>query len=63
MTTYGYIILWRGKKYEKTVPAGTSIYSMKEQFCAEHRIPPKRRHDVTILLAEKDGEPVLQTAT
>jgi hypothetical protein len=62
MDTYGYIIFWRGKKYEKTVPASTGIYGAKMAFCDEQRIPPNQRHKVDIHLAEKNGQPIVHTA-
>lgn len=57
----GYIILWRGKRYERyTTDPDKGIYQIKKEFIEEHRIPKKHQWDVSIFLAEEDGETVAQ---
>ena len=69
-TKYGYVILWRGKQYEKEITreefhavGQCGTYRIREDFCDEHRIRPSKRHEVTVILAEKNGEPVVHSAT
>lgn len=62
MKRYGFLILWRGKKYEYwTDDPAIGQYRVKEQFCEEHRIKPGKRWEVSVLLAEKDGQPVVHS--
>lgn len=53
-TVYGYIILWRGKKYE--VRSTDTRLNVKEEFCREHRI--KKPWEASVYLAEVDGKQV-----
>jgi len=53
----GYVCFWRGKRFE--VFAETS-YAAQKKVAAEHKI--KRQHEITVVLAEKDGKPVTHVA-
>lgn len=53
----GYICFYRGKQYE--VHADTS-YDAQQKCAKENRI--KKTYEITVVLAEKDGEQVTHTA-
>ena len=50
----GYICLWRGKRFE--VYANTTFEAQKK--CAEQN-KIKKAFEITVMLAEKDGKPVI----
>ena len=52
-TTNGYVCFHKGKRYE--VYAETS-YEAQVRCACENKI--KRRQDISVILAEKNGEPV-----
>jgi hypothetical protein len=55
---YGYICFWKGQRCE--VYAATSYAA---QCKAEtHFTRCRKRHEITVVLAEKDGKPVTHTA-
>lgn len=55
-TTNGYVCFYKGKRYE--VYAETP-YDAQVRCACENKI--KRRQDITVILAEKGGEPVTVT--
>ena len=50
----GYVCFYRGKRYE--VYASTSLEA-QEKCAAEHKI--KKSYEITVVLAEKNGEQVI----
>jgi len=57
-TTYGYVCFYRGKRFE--VYAGSS-YEAQTRCACENKI--KKRSEITVVLAEKNGEPVPYAVT
>ena len=55
-TTNGYVCFYKGKRYE--VYAET-VYDAQVRCACENRI--KRRQDIAVILAERNGEPVTHT--
>ena len=53
-TTNGYVCFYRGKRYE--VYAETT-YDAQVRCACENRI--KKRSEIAVVLAEKDGKPVV----
>jgi hypothetical protein len=52
----GYICFYKGKRYE--IHAESS-YAAQQKCAAEHKI--KKAHEITVVLAEKDDQPVIHT--
>lgn len=58
----GFIILWKGRQEEFwTDDLAIGQYKVKEIFCDRHKIPPRRRHEVSVFLCEKGGEPIVHS--
>ena len=53
----GYICLWRDKRVEVYAP--TSYAAQQE---AAKRLGAKKTYEITVVLAEKDGAPVVHVA-
>ena len=51
-----YECFYKDKRY--TVTASTS-YAAQCKCAADNRIPEKKRHAITVVLAAKEGEPVV----
>ncbi|KVP17272.1 hypothetical protein [Burkholderia ubonensis] len=56
---YGYIAFYKGRRTE--VHADTSL-AARGKAAAIFKVPKKKEHEVTVMLAEKDGQPVTHTA-
>ncbi len=56
--TYGYVAFWRGKRTE--VYANTSL---EARDLAAKKFGAKKAYEVNVVLAEKDGKPVIHTPT
>lgn len=54
----GYIAFYKGRRTE--VHADTS-YAAQGKAAAFFKVPKKKEHEVTVMLAEKDGQPVVHT--
>jgi hypothetical protein len=52
--TYGYVCFWKGKRHE--VYAETTL---EAQELAAKFFKAKKQYQVTVVLAEKDGQPVI----
>jgi hypothetical protein len=59
-STYGYIALYQGRRTE--LPA-ESLYAAKMQAIEFFKPPKSKQHLVSVHLAEKDGETVMQVIT
>jgi IMP cyclohydrolase len=55
----GYVAFYNNKRIE--VHAET-LYAAKQKAIVELKVPKKREHMVSVVLAEKDGEQVTHTA-
>jgi hypothetical protein len=55
----GYVCFWKGKRLQ--ISAETS-YQAQCKAGLHWKIHPKKQHEVTVVLAEKAGEPVIHTA-
>lgn len=63
MKTYGYIATWRNKRVEITLNENEGgIYRAQQIAAATMGAPPKKSHEVHIMLAEIDGKPYIHTA-
>lgn len=51
----GYVCFWKGKRIE--VYADTS-FEAQEKAAAQLKVKPKKSYEVTVMLAEKNGEQV-----
>jgi hypothetical protein len=55
----GYVCLYNGKRFEVEAP---TLYNARAK-AEEHFKPPKsKRHMISVMLAEKDGEAVVHKA-
>ena len=57
-TLYGYVAFYNGKRTEIYAE---SLFKAKELAIAFYRPPKSKQHMISVLLAEKDGEPVIHT--
>ena len=57
-TLYGYVAFYNGKRTEIYAESLSKARDMAEVF---YRPPKSKRHMISVLLAEKDGEPVIHT--
>lgn len=57
---YGYVMFYGTKKYELYAD---SIWDAHQKLIAQLSIPKSKQYLVAGMLAEKDGEPVIHTAS
>jgi hypothetical protein len=55
----GYICLYNGKRIEVYAD---SLYAAKQKAIEVFNPPKSKRHMISVVLAEKDGEPVVSAA-
>lgn len=55
---FGYVGFYKGRRTE--VQAETSL-AARDAAAANFKVPDKKKHEVTVVLAEKDGQPVVHT--
>jgi len=56
----GYICMYGDKRWETYAD---SLYDAKKKAIAHFKVKPKKEHMVSVYLAEKDGEDVMQVAS
>lgn len=56
----GYVAFYNGKRHELYAP---SLYAAKLAAVAHFKPPKSKAHMVSVVLAEKDGQPVVHVAT
>ena len=55
---FGYIAFYNNRRHE--LPAD-SLFAAKQKAVAHFKVKPKQAHMVSVMLAEKDGQPVTHT--
>lgn len=55
---YGYVCFWKGKRFEVYAE---SSYAAQKKCAEQYKI--KKAHEITVVLAEKDGQPVVHIPT
>ena len=55
---YGYKAFYNGKTLELYAD---SLYEAKKLAVAQFKVKPNKAHMVSVMLCEKDGEPVIHT--
>jgi hypothetical protein len=58
LTMKGYVGFYKGKRFE--VQADTS-YQAQQKMAIEHKV--KKAYEITVMLAEKDGKPIIHNPT
>lgn len=56
----GYIGIWKSHQCEVYAD---SLWQAKQAVIAKLKVPKKQHHMVSVMLAEKDGQPVIHTPT
>lgn len=57
MNQFGYVCFYNGKRHELYA---SSLWDAKQKAVAHFKVPKSKEHMVSVLLAEKDGQPVEQ---
>lgn len=60
--TCGFIAMWNNKRVEITQDSSLGIYHAKQEAIRMMKVPAKRQYEVSIWLAEKNGQPVTHIA-
>lgn len=53
---FGYIAMFNGKRIELYAP---SLYAAKLEAIKQFKAPKKKENLISVMLAEKDGQPVI----
>lgn len=56
--TYGYVCLYGSKRVEIHA---SSAYEATLLALAQLKVPPKQQHMLSVILAEKNGKPIVHT--
>lgn len=60
MDTYGYICTWKNKQVTVNLSGG-GTYKAQTIAAQELGVPEKKRHEITVHLAYKNGVPITHT--